>query len=68
MKKVLLTLMVCISFAMTAYAGVAYINYQTGDFQCTSGYKSHFDFCSPSGLSQMGYGFCQEQVAKVCNN
>jgi len=67
MKKLGILIAIVI-VATTVYAGVNYINYKTGEFQCTNGYTSTISSCTPDGLSSSGYAFCQSQVAEICNH
>lgn len=51
----------------SAYAyGVAYIDYNTGNYECNNGYKGYEASCNRNSNAFGTYKFCQKVVAQVC--
>ncbi len=69
MKKKLYLLIVSLIVATAAYAGVAYINYDTGEFTCTSSNQVlRIGVCNKNDdVLWAGYEYCQKQAANICN-
>ena len=58
MKKNGLFIVLGCLLATAAYAGVAYIDYSTGNFKCTNGYEGHYDMCTGNDLKTFGHENC----------
>ncbi len=65
MKKICLLIAGC-SLAVMAYAGILYINYNTGDFECSNGYKSNFQMCNKNSSEWRSPQHCLTLVRPVC--
>ena len=67
MKKIILSAVLDL-ISMVAYAGVAWINYDTGDFKCTSGYVGNLHTCTASGIRTYGVELCRSQASDICGS
>jgi len=65
MKRLVLSALSIALISTIVYAGVNWIDYSSGDFECTNGYKDNLVVCNKNSSRFLG-DFCRSQVAGIC--